>query len=419
MNISVNITINQSESPSESKSAISFIEYLSGGNHELFHSNLLAFLAGQEPSFFKGLFDCCEYDTDYIGREVDNMDFCLFEKNGDKKVFILENKMKSLPLISQLNEYTDNQKKKKKLSENCKFVLLTLIPPEKGFKEKLNEDWQILSYKWLAEKIAGLLKSGVKLNNSVNYLNSFLLDYLNYLEDVDRITHEAKDFVDKPDLTIKELYNVGSDIPKWKKQLILKTRFYLLVEKLAQEVGINGIKYKTNYSPSGPNLEALIYFDSHWKDIVSKGKNKKDKNKKELELTFFMIHLQDKKLNRGFRLYNEESRKYKGRKKKEDPDGSSRSNYLEQIWDAITSEETNEKGKRIATELDLKNYKESPKYAFVYDDVAIPYISTELSDEVKFSEIFQIMVDEIKKVAKICGYTSEENPQKLNSTIRQ
>ncbi|MCO7151759.1 PD-(D/E)XK nuclease family protein [Vagococcus lutrae] len=124
---------------------------------ELFHSNFWAWLLEQKsndgknpyievfiPDFYRN-----GYDLIAVEREKNKMDLYVTysKKNGIKSVLVIENKIKSMPTIEQLEKY-ENQLKK-----NHHFGNGVLT----GLKETLNieelHNWHFLSYKEIANRI--------------------------------------------------------------------------------------------------------------------------------------------------------------------------------------------------------------------------------------------------------------------------
>lgn len=133
--------------------------HMSLASKELFHSNFLYWLWKLDAKMFLTLLDklsedksseCKDYfckkdpKTIEVKREYQHFDLCVLEK--DKPLLVIENKVKSIPYVEQLNEYTG------KLDENCKNkVLLTLM---QEFPDKNNiSGWEIKHYNDLAVAI--------------------------------------------------------------------------------------------------------------------------------------------------------------------------------------------------------------------------------------------------------------------------
>lgn len=122
---------------------------LSISSKELFHSNFLYWLWQIQPEMFKMVMQELGADTSTWGenyevyRERDNWDLSVWV---DKQcLFILENKVKSIPRCAQLDGY---------YQEGRSHMLLSLITefPE---KDKMKEKWVIKNYEDLAQAIEG------------------------------------------------------------------------------------------------------------------------------------------------------------------------------------------------------------------------------------------------------------------------
>jgi hypothetical protein len=127
---------------------------LSLGSKELFHSNFIAWLAGKYPKQVGKLFapylkdDTGDLTITRIERELKNIDVHLCFANGQE--LLLENKVKSIPYIEQLEEYCEGH------TDNQNFLLLTLTRPEFTKTDKipvLDTFWHTMSYRELAKSL--------------------------------------------------------------------------------------------------------------------------------------------------------------------------------------------------------------------------------------------------------------------------
>ena len=132
--------------------------HMSLASKELFHSNFLYWLWKLDAKMFLTLLDklsedksseCKDYfckkdpKTIEVKREYQHFDLCVLEK--DTPLLVIENKVKSIPYVEQLNDYTE------KLDGDCKKVLLTLM---QYFPDKSNiSGWEIKHYNDLAVAI--------------------------------------------------------------------------------------------------------------------------------------------------------------------------------------------------------------------------------------------------------------------------
>ena len=130
----------------------SIIPALSNNNHELFHSNLWAWLMETDREFIKCFFKSYNINNiPEIRRESDNLDLKIIDKVA-KKQYIIENKLKSIPNNEQLERYIEKQKDKH--DYETKYLLVFLIKNE-NLKIK---DWKSISYIKLAKRLNEKLK---------------------------------------------------------------------------------------------------------------------------------------------------------------------------------------------------------------------------------------------------------------------
>ena len=137
---------------------------LSLSSNELFHSNFLSWIWNCDPEAFKkiiSLFVGKEFDIDRgpdksieVRREYKNFDLSIVERNGEEEgrvLFVLENKVKSVPYIEQIEEYIDkiklhNDRFGCTKREKTPVTLLTLIenfPDRNSLVQKYTSDGNI------------------------------------------------------------------------------------------------------------------------------------------------------------------------------------------------------------------------------------------------------------------------------------
>lgn len=207
---------------------------LSLGSKELFHSNFIAWLAGKYPEQVGKLFSPYLKDTTgdltitRIEREQKNIDVHLFFVNGQE--LILENKVKSIPYIKQLEEYSKGH------TDNQNFLLLTLTRPEFTKIDKipvLDIFWHTMSYRQLAESLKALVPA-----TTGQYDKLILEDYIYFItfisdvmEDVDVKESDLFTFY-KPetDPTLQLLQNIRM------ADVYLKIKYQSLGALLAKRV---------------------------------------------------------------------------------------------------------------------------------------------------------------------------------------
>lgn len=134
---------------------------LSLSSKELFHSNFLYWLGKQYPRLFVAICKAWGCSTDWedsgwhIRREYKHFDLCV--ETGGQVVLVLENKVKSLPVKKQLDEY------RAKAGDACRdFILLslaTVFPDRKAVE--VEGTWRIKSYQELHDVLFQLKEQSV------------------------------------------------------------------------------------------------------------------------------------------------------------------------------------------------------------------------------------------------------------------
>ncbi len=173
---------------------------LSLSSNELFHSNFLYWIWQSNPDAFKQIIneftdndnwwrDNCEDKDIEVRREYKNFDLCIVKKTNVEKtnsdvviLFVLENKVKSIPYAQQLIKYNakieeDNNKKNEGIP--CYKLLLSLtdtFPDIEVDNENSFKGWKLKSY---SDYLQILLK--LKLKNDFNV---YLEDYRKYVENL-------------------------------------------------------------------------------------------------------------------------------------------------------------------------------------------------------------------------------------------
>ena len=160
---------------------------LSLGSKELFHTNFLYWLWKAEPNAFWRIMGSFGIKTDDKGslvvkREWEHFDLSIVHvtdrkkkgKDGKIEIFdtivaVIENKVKSIPRIEQLEKYNT------KIKDNeCKKILLTLINP--GFGDK-KEGWECYTY----EKYRDYIKDCLTIIEN-DYDRCIIEDYYNMID---------------------------------------------------------------------------------------------------------------------------------------------------------------------------------------------------------------------------------------------
>ncbi len=96
----------------------SLIYQMSLGGRELYHSNVWCWLMKQDSAFIRVFFPVFDPEKDKvesIQREWLNMDLVI--QLANQKIYIIENKLKSLPYSEQLQKYTEKAE-----AEGCRIL---------------------------------------------------------------------------------------------------------------------------------------------------------------------------------------------------------------------------------------------------------------------------------------------------------
>lgn len=166
---------------------------LSLGSKELFHSNFLAWLGENNitRSIFIEILKKLLNNSDksnwifgfennpnqyVIQREFKHFDLCVLKNNNP--VFILENKVKSIPTFEQLDKYSQ---KIDQNNSNCCFVLLTLIDDFVDKEIIENNGWIIVTYKDFAQCLNNI---SFHQNSYIHYLIDDYRLFVNALNDI-------------------------------------------------------------------------------------------------------------------------------------------------------------------------------------------------------------------------------------------
>lgn len=126
----------------------SIVYAMSLGSHELFHSNLWAWLMKKDHKYIKVFFEGFEHTENIcVFREKKNMDISIeCGKGKNKKIYIIENKFKDFPTVDQLKKYNEKQ------NSNC--VEGEVLVDIKDSKEIAQDaGWKFLSYKEVSERL--------------------------------------------------------------------------------------------------------------------------------------------------------------------------------------------------------------------------------------------------------------------------
>ena len=181
---------------------------ISLGSKELFHSNFLAFLWDcDEQAFLNMIYHLLPEGkkinvSELLGkegltiyREKENLDLCIChtENNKDCIDIIIENKVKSIPYIEQLDEYRQTAAKHQdKDSTAVTYILLTLAT-EFPNKKAIAKDWKIITY----DQLVKALQQYYHKNNMEPRLQQYVADYIDFIDKLSALQIVDK-FNDEP-----------------------------------------------------------------------------------------------------------------------------------------------------------------------------------------------------------------------------
>lgn len=161
---------------------------LSLSSKELFHSNFLYWIWQLSPKMFQfiitqlynsaeGTSQLNEWPNEFdVLREHHNFDLCVTYRYGNQKPakawLVIENKVKSIPSLSQLKGYTD-------ISIDANHLLLSLSTKFPNRDEILNLSWVIADYGMLS----AILHDCISTNqfNLNTYQTAVISDYANFV----------------------------------------------------------------------------------------------------------------------------------------------------------------------------------------------------------------------------------------------
>lgn len=125
----------------------SLIYAMSKGSHELFHTNIWAWLIERDHSFIEDFFQGLKGDFLRVERETGNRDLTIWlNEQGKELAYVVENKFKSVPRESQLEDYAHDLRAKKQFGKGLLVSLVTPLGSEKW-------EWQTLTQAELMKRI--------------------------------------------------------------------------------------------------------------------------------------------------------------------------------------------------------------------------------------------------------------------------
>lgn len=231
--------------------------HMSLASKELFHSNFLYWLWKLDASKFLTLLDklsgCNDFsrltpDSIEVKREYQHFDLCVLEKGNPHKVLlVIENKVKSIPCLKQLNEYTG------KLENSCKKVLLTLMQNFPDKEDILNNsDWKIKYYNNLADAIS--------MSYVVPKYQTFIDEYIKFISNLHNLSTSWN-----PDNVLITKQTFYKDVENLRLHDLFGKLFFSRVaaelkNKLAsQGVDLSNISVSSSYSDQMPLFDVTIH----------------------------------------------------------------------------------------------------------------------------------------------------------------
>ena len=247
---------------------------LSLSSKELFHSNFLYWIWTLNPNSFCSLLQKFGVDTSswenpkddwVVEREYLSFDVCV--KRPDKiesidgtpriiygdVLFVLENKVKSIPYKDQLDTYKKKVdelygKRRTTDAQNVQYVLLTLMT---GFPEQEADGWKVVNYTkyvlFLKEivKDLSLPQKEQEEINSAAYVTSIIEDYIEFLENLITLYDEwSNNCYDKLGFIYKEGKTYKSE--------------YIEYIEVAQKIRIHDLYHKSKYAKICAELRSKV-----------------------------------------------------------------------------------------------------------------------------------------------------------------
>ena len=438
---------------------LTLMDYLSGGNHELFHSNLLVYIGKRYPKLFLKLMDINpeeypeleDFDPENLRREYCSFDISITGAD-DRFLLVVENKMKSFPNKKQLEKYENKVVKKNGTDHKCCFRLLSL----KDVGDKTNEfkPWQVVTYSRLEENLRNYwlndtsaityLKTQLPKGEK-KYFSNLLEDYIDYIQKLnghlspDKIESEVRGGT----FSILCYDKDKNKNNKWLHLLERKLRFEAMkgliedrirenIEKYAEKENLDAarildsLSFNAGVTRATPFMEIAVAFDKDSGKLVKNSTISQSEDE-----IFYWVQVYQGEVQRGFtlRLNDELSEEFKtGKKKKETKDpgnkagtrdneeiGEStekeepikfdRQDYIKKIWRACEKIPT---FKTIATYVFTENFchdcfvpipeKGKRLRAYLYRDFAMVLIPTAKDKNIKILEFIKEITEEITRI---------------------
>lgn len=120
---------------------------MSNGSHELFHSNLIAWMLERDHNFAEVFFKELKGERYEVFREKKHMDIVL---ETDNAAYVIENKFKSLPGTYQLERYQNSYEKEKPAKS---FAAGALLGVHDVLGNECPQKWHYVDYREIADYI--------------------------------------------------------------------------------------------------------------------------------------------------------------------------------------------------------------------------------------------------------------------------
>lgn len=240
---------------------------------ELFHSNFWRWLMEYDPKYIKVFFDI-EIDKDKkleIKREYKNTDITI---EYDKEIYIIENKFKSLPNVTQLKEYENKFKDEKTNRSTFKKGIYTFPINENFLKDEQIYNWEFKSYKAIVDTI-----DEIRNGNESTIEAQIIKEYVSMTNQIINLITKVKDFYGEEWIAYvkkenKQLLNLLTearicDIIKKINCCIISKKIQAEVEKeFSEELSKEEIIIQTTFSNTYPCLSVRWkrYYDINDKE---------------------------------------------------------------------------------------------------------------------------------------------------------
>ena len=163
----------------------SLIYKMSLGSKELYHSNVWAWLIENDSNFIDAFVEKIPSDFKLLKvvREEKNRDLTLhfLNKENNEKCIVIENKLKSIPYIEQLEKYTNDLRGNFYEGILTGIILPNIFNGDKSINLGDNKIWCFSSYSEISRKILDILNKSINttiINNKLlieEYCNNIIV----------------------------------------------------------------------------------------------------------------------------------------------------------------------------------------------------------------------------------------------------